>query len=166
MKKIIIIIYLIILTVLLYYAINIFMARKNENSIDNKTLNKKTSIIFNQKDATQKTTGEATEETTDNSSASMPTKPAYEITQEDCHQQCAQIIEKAKKKYCQQICGLTISSPNTGDCEKQKELNKDYCLRDQAVKEKDFQKCNLIYDSGIKRQCVNRINEDIIDDIM
>ena len=113
-------------------------------------------------DTTTDAPGEA--EKKENEATIITKDSAYQITKNDCNNNCKNIEPVEKLTYCNQICGLTTL--NKKSCDDLADLNKDYCLRDEAVAKKDLSKCSEIQDGGIEKQCLNRINEDFIDDIM
>ena len=164
MKKIIIILYLIIFSVSIYYAVNIFIKRNQENIDPKESNNEKIEITPNQKD-THKNEVEKINEKIEHINI-IEKDATYKITSDDCNNECTQITEKNKKNYCQQVCGLTGQSVVDDSCDNKNGLTKDYCLRNQAIKENDFGKCKTIHDGGIRKQCQNRISEEVIDDIM
>ena len=91
------------------------------------------------------------------------------ISSSDCENECLKFQESEKLKYCKQVCGLpeidqygTEIKPTT-DCANATGLEKDYCLKNEAIKNKDFKACEEINDSGIKKTCKNRVMEDIIE---
>lgn len=91
------------------------------------------------------------------------------ISPSDCDNECSRFKKDEELKYCQQACGLPsfnqegIEIKPTTDCENTAGLQKDYCLKDSAVKNKDFKACDQINDSGIEKTCKDRISEDIIE---
>lgn len=93
---------------------------------------------------------------------------AHAITSDDCANECTNIKEKDKQAYCKEVCGLTGTPQDDSDrsCDTLSGLAKDYCIRDKAVKDSDLTRCDEIRDSGVRTQCQNRIQEDIIDQIM
>lgn len=93
---------------------------------------------------------------------------AYTITSRDCANECTNIEDEDKKTYCKEVCGLTGTPQDDSDrsCDALSGLQKDYCIRDSAVKDSDLSRCTEIRDSGVRTQCQNRIQEDIIDEIM
>jgi len=165
MKKFLIIIYIIIFIALSYYVINLFINRDSkQQTIDD---NKVSQIVDTSIDAsTEDTYFEEIpeEEITDTILPSTSTNAAYTITLEDCNNECANITNKDKASYCNQICGFTPSTENS--CAILNGLDKDYCIRDTAIQEKDLQKCTDVDDKNIQEQCINRINEDFIDEVM
>lgn len=101
----------------------------------------------------------------------------FEIsTSDDCKNECKDYENDINKfNYCKQICGLvpmansnldesiSNNNKNTTNCENLASLDKDYCWRNLAIDEKNFDNCKKIEDKNIYQQCKNRITEDIID---
>lgn len=95
----------------------------------------------------------------------------FEISRNDCNNECKNYKTIEKNQYCKQVCGLEsslVNPPNNEEipeknCENLSGLEKDYCWRDQAISETNFEKCKKIQDGNIFKQCKNRITEDIID---
>lgn len=85
------------------------------------------------------------------------------ITTQHCNANCSAFAMDFKLlEYCQQVCGLAPVK-DVSDCDKKKDIKKDYCLKDLAVTKKDSKLCNDIKDTNIKLTCQNRILEDIIE---
>lgn len=105
------------------------------------------------------------------------------VTPSDCDKGCEKFKKEEELEYCQQICGITtyydysedesqdeFSEENDenndeleNDCNNETGLQKDYCLKDNAIDEENFKLCDLISDSGIKKTCQNRIMEAILE---
>ncbi len=161
MKKFLIILYILIFIALSYYVVNLFVDRNQEenNQIEIKTQ----SETINDIDTDVKPPTIPEEEI--ESISDEKKDAAYTITRDNCDNECATIESTDKKTYCNQVCGFTVMEHNKS-CTELNNLHKDYCLRDEAVANKDLSKCNEITDAGIKDQCINRINEEFIDEIM
>jgi len=87
-----------------------------------------------------------------------------EINHSDCNSKCQHFEIEKEKNYCLQACGLnTATTPITNGCETLSDLEKDYCWKNEAVEKTDFSICKKIEDSKIKEVCQNRVTEDIID---
>lgn len=94
-----------------------------------------------------------------------PENSLVKITAADCDNECKNFKDDENNlKYCQEICGLVVSEEITENCENLKNLEKDYCLKDLAVSKKDFNICDQIQDSGVKKTCKNRVSEDILEE--
>ncbi len=161
MKKLLIILYILIFIALAYYVVNLFMDRNQEKN--NQVEIKSQSETINDVNTDVKPPTIYEEEIEDISDEQKDA--AYTITRDNCNNECVTIESTDKKTYCNQVCGLTVVEHNKS-CSELDNLNRDYCLRDEAVANKDLSKCNEITDTGIKNQCVNRINEEFIDEIM
>ncbi|EKE18620.1 MAG: hypothetical protein ACD_9C00281G0001 [uncultured bacterium] len=86
-----------------------------------------------------------------------------EILPSDCKNECKNYQETEDIDYCKQICGLTIPKKELTGCDALVDLEKDYCLKDEAISKADPKICDKIEDSGIKKTCKNRLIEDILD---
>lgn len=96
--------------------------------------------------------------------------PNIEVSPKDCDNDCSKYKKSSEKEYCQEICGTKTffedaeeSGGSSGDCASEKGIQKDYCLKDIAVGNKDFKTCNEISDKNIKKSCQNRITEDLLE---
>lgn len=117
------------------------------------------------------------EEKNDDSSSSENTENTresqFEISRDDCDSECKNYQTTKEIDYCRQVCGLNSTKNPTVDentqnnenegCEELSGLEQDYCWRDQAITEKNFEKCQKIRDGNVYNQCRNRITEDLID---
>ena len=181
MKKILIIIFIVVFAGILYYAFTIFKKRDFlEKNVENNNLEKtKKSTLqsqdfsanpssINSEDSNNEKRQNTTDEEKDASEIhSSENKPLYQVTTDDCVSECNNRKENKKEYlYCQQVCGLVEEDKKYDSCDSLNDLDKDYCLRDKAIKEKDIQMCDDIHDGGIQQQCINRIREDVIDEIM
>lgn len=89
-----------------------------------------------------------------------------EIYNTDCDNKCDKYDDSEEFKYCQEICGFNSKDKdeeNSKNCDNLSDLEKDYCLKDLAISEKDLEMCEEIEDSSILKACRNRITEDILD---
>lgn len=89
-------------------------------------------------------------------------KVLQEITRDNCDAECEDFFG-ADLEYCQQVCGLKPVAENPTGCEDKSGIQKDYCLKDLAVSQKDFKVCDNISDANIKKTCHNRVTEDLLD---
>jgi hypothetical protein len=96
--------------------------------------------------------------------------PQIDVAPKDCDNNCSSFKKDNEKEYCQEICGTKTyfedasdSGGTSGDCASEKGIQKDYCLKDIAVGNKDFKACDEIADANIKKSCKSRITEDIIE---
>lgn len=108
------------------------------------------------------------------------------VSSADCDKNCQKFTDQREKIYCQKVCGLPLDDPdeevdypedseddefsdineneseNQADCEKLVKIDRDACLKDKAIKDRDFNICDQISDSQIRKTCKNRITEDIL----
>lgn len=96
--------------------------------------------------------------------------PNIEVKPADCDKDCSRFKKDNEKEYCQEICGTTSyfedaeeEGGSSDDCNDEKGVQKDYCLKDIAVGNNDFKACEEISDKNIKKSCQNRITEDILE---
>lgn len=91
-------------------------------------------------------------------------KVLIEVTQEDCAEECRAFAEGEKKSYCRSYCGLSASEGQapgpSGNCEDKKNIERDRCIKDEAVRNQDLSRCDDIYDQGLKKSCQARVTED------
>jgi hypothetical protein len=98
-------------------------------------------------------------------SQTLPTssKGSYlPLSKVDCENECKQYPKDPQKEYCRQYCGLDGFS-QSADCESLKNLEKDYCYKNQAVEKTDFSICEKVKDKNILATCQNRVSEAIVD---
>jgi hypothetical protein len=112
------------------------------------------------------------------------------VLPKDCDQNCRKFSDERERNYCWKVCELPeeMESENqvgdaddeTGDdtennsndesdtavqdidCEKLQSIERDICLKDKGVGARDFNICDQISDSQIRKTCKNRITEDIL----
>ena len=85
------------------------------------------------------------------------------ITPQHCTDNCqAFASDLSLLEYCQQVCGISPIKNETS-CDGQKDIQKDYCLKDLAISKEDASKCDNINDANIKQTCKNRIAQDAIE---
>lgn len=90
-------------------------------------------------------------------------KATAHITTEHCDTDCRAFANDFRLlEYCQQVCGI-IPIKKVSNCGDKSSLEKDYCLKDLAVTEKDSSQCEKIKDANIKLTCRNRIIQDILE---
>ena len=88
------------------------------------------------------------------------------IQNADCDNNCADFADNTDNlKYCQEACGDRPVSVKESEeqCENIIGLEKDSCWRDLAVSKKDTDICDKISDAKLKKVCVNRVTEEILD---
>jgi hypothetical protein len=168
-------------TTLIILGIWSFFIFKNRNSLpaENPSQIKQTQTEETQTADNEEPSGEeeSNNETVSNQEENVDEEPAenendevektnlYEVSSKDCNNDCEDFKKKEELKYCRQFCGIKSedNEENGDDCGKLSGLEKDYCLKDLAIKEKDLEKCEEIEDSGILKACRNRITEDLLD---
>lgn len=111
-------------------------------------------------DINGETTGE--EEISDDELDPNEEDAFLDIFTSDCDNNCSEFTETEDIKYCKEYCGLTPAKTET-NCDSLQDLEKDYCIKQEAVKKKDIAMCEKIEDSGIMKSCRNRVAEDIVD---
>ncbi len=123
--------------------------------------------IDEKKDDDGSSEGDAKEEQTDDqvSEEEKSKITNYHIEKSDCQNECSRFKTEEALKHCKEVCGLIpVSEVKEGDsCDDLSGLEKDYCLRDSAIADKNFELCQSISDKLIFRQCKERILEDIVD---
>jgi hypothetical protein len=88
-----------------------------------------------------------------------------DVDKNDCENNCLDFKDTPDDyKYCREFCGITEKdTKKSGDCGNLNGLDKDYCLKDQAIEKEDIKFCEDIEDGKIKQACKNRVFEDIMD---
>ncbi len=165
MKRYLYILYVLIFIGLVVYTFFVFKKQfssdKSQIQNNNKNLQYDSNIKENNKDSI--TTKINQQENEDNN---IDLQNAFDVTMKDCEMGCENIVNTKKKKYCQNFCGLAEEGGKNENCDDKKYLEKDYCVKNEAINMKDVSKCDTINDTGIKNQCINRIKEDTIDEMM
>lgn len=181
LKKSLIVLYIVIFCVALYFPISFFLNRAEENKATND--GKETQETSKEKGGkgTQRETGgedsaseketNVTEELLNDETSSTAGGSSTEnknfyvnVTPLDCTRECEPYKDNSEElEYCQNVCGLSPPA-TTEDCGNLSGLEKDYCIKDIATKEKNLEKCNEIEDSKIKETCQNRIQEEFIEE--
>lgn len=133
---------------------------------------KKTSIFENKAEKTSDNSDNtsATDQNNAQENSATTVAPNIEVKPADCDQDCSGFKNDNEKEYCQEICGTKTyfedasdSGGSSDDCTNEKGIQKDYCLKDIAVGNKDFKTCDQISDAQIKKTCKDRITEDILE---
>lgn len=151
---------------------NRYFNSPNEESgqIENTIPNQENVNLIQNEENTNNTTSSSTEETNviqNNSNIEIPsTENATmfaNITPEHCRTNCNAFSSDLKFfEYCQEVCGLRPVTKNS-DCEKEKDLYKDYCFKNMAIAKSDMNVCSQVVDAGIRKACQNRIAEDLVE---
>ena len=84
------------------------------------------------------------------------------LSKVSCEQDCRSYTDSKELRYCQEYCGLAPPM-TTSDCTSLKDLEKDYCYKDQAIAKTDPTLCEKVSDTNIRTTCQNRVTEDIVD---
>jgi len=173
------IVFSIVIAGLLIWGFVVFKQRKNESAnnikenIEQQTQNEQQAqskssdqqASENNDTASSNSIGNSDENSSDEN-ATLEKTSLTEVSSKDCDNNCKNFTDSKELKYCQEVCGLVPiqeeSKKNKG-CDALKDLEKDYCLKDEAINAKDFKICEEIEDSGIQKTCQNRITEDILD---
>lgn len=181
LKKTLITILLLAFIVVVYFAYTVFSKResdlietntssdtqKDQSSVSESTSPSDTpqeNIINNLLDPDS--SADTQTENTDQKSENDTTNDYYiHVTPTDCARECEPYKYDDKElKYCQNVCGISEST-SANDCDKLKDLEKDYCYKNQAIEKKDASICENISDSAIKKSCKNRIQEDVLENM-
>lgn len=88
-----------------------------------------------------------------------------EVTQADCTGDCQAFSGSSEKlAYCRAYCGLSQvegeAPAPVGSCEERKGIERDRCIKDEAVREKSIERCADMYDENLKKSCQARVTED------
>ncbi len=85
-------------------------------------------------------------------------------TADDCENECeGYALDDAEQKYCLAYCGLHQETLYQSGCEALTGQEKDFCLKDKALKEKNPETCATISDSALRKSCEARIAEELFD---
>lgn len=179
MSRFLLIIFLIIFCIVGYFAYTVFSKRESDliettpssttqkdqpsasESTDSSNESQENIIenLLNDETTQENTSVENTETTTEN------TNIYINVTPPDCMRECEPYkYDEKELKYCQNVCGIS-EDVSTNDCDKLKDLEKDYCYKNQAVEKKDASICDNISDTAVKRTCKNRIQEEILENM-
>lgn len=107
------------------------------------------------------------DQTSDSENAAVA--PGIEVSSSDCDDDCSRFQADNEIEYCQHICGLNLpddssqEGDDSSDCGAKSGISKDYCLKDQAIKNENFEACDEISDPSIQKTCRNRITEDLLE---
>ncbi|MFA6048191.1 MAG: hypothetical protein WCV59_04825 [Parcubacteria group bacterium] len=161
MKKKIIIIFIILVAIFFAYYISKGSRFQKTNIFENKA---------GKADDNSNNTN-TTDQDNNGGSGTSYVAPNIEVKPADCDKDCSRFTKDNEKEYCQEICGTTTffedaaeEGGSSDDCADEKGIQKDYCLKDIAVGNKDQKICDQIQDANIKKTCKNRIMEDILEE--
>lgn len=92
------------------------------------------------------------------------------ITDYDCNQRCENRKNNDTYQYCRELCGLNEGSApkddgpiDTKDCFKLTGIQKDICLKREAIEKKNDSICDDIEDQQLRENCINRVAEEILE---
>jgi len=133
---------------------------KNNSILNQETNNHETSNPSDKNDDDEQTEKTKNEVRNDNNAGEF-----IDITSEDCDENCEQFENEEDIKYCREVCGLEVTDENSQNnkCDDLQNLEKDYCWKNEAVANQDFEICRKIKDKKIKETCENRITEDLLE---
>lgn len=163
--KILITIFLILIGTVTYFAYPVFKNRYFQPSEDTTTQEESSSNKKGSSSSEELSSDENGTNLEDAEDESALDEDIFiDIDSEDCEDGCEQFEDADDKKYCQEYCGIKEenSTTNTDNCEELKDLEKDYCLKDQALAKKDFNLCKKITDKKILEACKTRLTEELI----
>lgn len=182
LKKTVIIFFIIAFCVAVYYPMNFFLKREknsahqattDENGLEEPVTayNEQKTPIESFENSSSTKEDDETETSTDDELLPIKTDSSLEdfslyidITLTDCTNECESYEDDNKKlEYCQNVCGLS-SIEDINDCEKLEKLERDYCIKNKAIVDKDFKLCEEITDAKIKETCQHRIQEDFFEE--
>jgi hypothetical protein len=166
-KLIIPTIFIVIAAALAIWGYIVFKNRYSGNETGKKIININTENTSSKNESSGENSGTNLPDgsQSDTSSSSATENPPFvEIKREDCLNNCKRFSKDQELTYCKQSCGLMETQNNTDNCSEKSDLEKDYCFKDLAIKERDFKICEKISDKGIKKICVTRITEDLLDE--
>ncbi len=104
--------------------------------------------------------GQPSEEKEDGELQEVP-----KINESDCENECENYKDNSEKLlYCREVCGLKKPKAPADSCDDKTGLEKDYCLKDKAIGEQNFETCENISDAAIKKTCQNRIAEELLEE--
>lgn len=114
---------------------------------------------------TEESTGENQESASPDIGTAAPAEGRPNIQNADCGNDCASFKDNPDNlKYCREACGDRPVAPKESEaqCENLSSLEKDSCWRDLAVSKKDIDICEKISDAKLKKVCVSRVTEEIL----
>jgi hypothetical protein len=168
--KIFLILFIIALGILSYFAYPIVKNRYFKNMAKNEEQKSQTNTIMNNGTQLNSTTGENNTDTDNSSTMDNDIRDTTDesgdnanITAKDCDNECLNFKNNENDlKYCQNICGLSLAN-DSDNCDSKMGSDKDYCFKNQAVSKTDLAICDSITDTKIKSSCKNRVTEDLLE---
>ena len=86
------------------------------------------------------------------------------VTASECENECANWNDDEEDfEICQEICGFRDDNDSDGDCEGTEDTEADICFRRKAIDEKDSFLCEKIEDGSLRKNCEDRVLEEILD---
>jgi hypothetical protein len=165
--KIFLFILIIVLIILAYFAYPIVKSRYFDSQPEDNTVGTIKNELPNQ---SKENDDRESSDSNSNDDSENTQAPDITVTSKDCDNECKKFEKDNELEYCQEICGITTyfedsndEGGETSECDDANGIQKDYCLKDIAVGNKDFNACEEIRDSNIKKACKNRISEDIME---
>lgn len=181
LKKIFFLLLALIFCLAVYYPVSFFLEQKNknndefiseENIVEEPISDQADELIPSElsNDNTEEKQENIIENLLDNETTSSQTETSSEnldffinITPPDCIRECEPYEYNEKELlYCQNVCGLSLATAKK-DCEDLDDLEKDYCLKNNAIIDKNIGGCNEIADTKLKESCQKRVQEDFIE---
>ncbi|MFA6184113.1 MAG: hypothetical protein WC682_03345 [Parcubacteria group bacterium] len=161
--KILILIYLLIIGGVSYFAYPIIKNRYFQSTSNSEEISRKSSTANeNNNLSLDDNTADDTENIPDEST--VDDNVLLDISPEDCDSNCDQFEDSDEKKYCLEYCGINDNSGTSTDCDSLIDLEKDYCYKKQAISKKDFILCKKIIDKKILESCKNQLTEEVLND--
>ncbi len=169
-KIIISVFFALIIVAMIFWAYPIIKERYfEEESVNNEATKsvikqeKNSDSDANEEEVDNKTEEEFEKENEDEIVPVEEEEPFLEITLKDCSEKCKKYEKDSEDlEYCRQVCGLSDPKTETGDCAELEGLEENYCWKDQAISKLDFKLCDKISDKNLRRTCINRITEEVL----
>jgi hypothetical protein len=106
-------------------------------------------------------------ETPEGASPSNPnsaTQTTKKATPEDCERECEGFSTLPDEQaYCFSFCGLSQEGYQGKDCATLPSREKDFCFKEQAIRERNAETCARIGESSLRKVCEARIAEELFD---
>ncbi len=132
------------------------VAKQNSESIDEET------EVSEEKENEE---GGETVEEYPNPPQVSPQVPVFiEVTQGDCQNECQAFSGNEEKLgYCRSYCGFSAREGEVSPmqpCDEKSSVERDSCIKDEAVREKNIERCEDIHDQNLKKSCQARVTEE------
>ncbi|EKE20144.1 MAG: hypothetical protein ACD_8C00050G0007 [uncultured bacterium] len=165
-SKVSLVVFVVLLIGLSFWGVSIFKDR-NSTSPSSQNSEDQSDSSTEESGDDQKTDASLDEVDSDSEdgAVSEPVGGLLDVSEKECNDQCKSFENDPEDlKYCREVCGLALPNPIANGCDAiEDDLEKDYCLKDLAIKKNEMKICDQIADSNIKKTCRNRILEDIVD---